>query len=338
MTLVTSSAPTRLRDVLAAATLWLPVLAVGITWLLWRDLLPSVLPQQWGSDGRVSSSGPTGATAAFAAGVSFAAAIVATYFLRERAAPNRRIVYLGLGFAAGLSSCVWLITAGVTLAAGDDEPVLGAWILLTFVSFGYGLPAFFLAHKWFAAASAKESAPVRVEAGAEAEAEAAAKVAAVDLTVPWTETVTSPALLVITSAVVLGEVFALFSVLGDDDQNATVLIATMSLVGVLFVLLLGFVRVQVSVDQHGLRVTSWVLGIRLKQVALDQIEFAFADTVSLMQSGGWGYRLMAGRTAVVLRGGPAVILNLARGNQFAVTVADPDGAAELLNALRRHTP
>lgn len=332
MTLVTSSAPTRLRDVLAAATLWLPVLAVGITWLLWQERLPADLPQQWGSDGRVSSTGPTGATAIFAAGVSLTAAIVATYFLRERAAPNRRMVYLGLGFAAGLSSCVWLTSAGVTIAAGTGDPALGAWILLTFVSFGYGLPAFFLAHRWVAPARADGGVPAGVDAEAKTPIEAG------DVIAPWTETVTSPALVVITAAGVLGEVAALLSLLGDDVQNSLVLIVTMSIVGVLFVLLLGFIRVQVSVDHRGLRVTSWVFGIRLKQVALDQIELAFAGSVSLMQSGGWGYRLMSGRTAVVLRGGPAVTVNLRSGNQFAVTVADPDGAAAQLNALCRRIP
>ena len=148
MTLVHSSAPTCPRDVAAAATLWLPVLAVVVTWLLWVDRLPAVLPRQWGSDGAVSSTLPTWAMAAFAGAVSLGAAILATYYLRERAAPNRRLVYLGLGFAAGLSSCLWLTTGGVTIAAGSAEPRLGAWVLLTFVSFGYGLLPFFLARKW----------------------------------------------------------------------------------------------------------------------------------------------------------------------------------------------
>ncbi len=128
MTLVDSSAKTRPRDVAAAATLWLPVLAVVVTWLLWSDHLPDLLPRQWGSDGEVSSTGSTSAMAAFAGGVSLGAAILATYYLRERAAPNRRLVYLGLGFAAGLSSCLWLTTAGVTIAAGNEEPKLGAWL------------------------------------------------------------------------------------------------------------------------------------------------------------------------------------------------------------------
>lgn len=117
MTLVSSSAPTRARDAAAAATLWLPVVAVIVTWLLWKNRLPNVLPRQWGSDGAVSSTMPTWAMALIAFSVSLGAALLATHSLRERGAPTRRQVYLGLGFAAGLSSCLWLTTAGVTIAA-----------------------------------------------------------------------------------------------------------------------------------------------------------------------------------------------------------------------------
>jgi hypothetical protein len=58
MTLVNSAAPTRPRDVAAALTLWLPVLAVIVTWLLWIDRLPDVLPRQWGRDGALGCCSP----------------------------------------------------------------------------------------------------------------------------------------------------------------------------------------------------------------------------------------------------------------------------------------
>ncbi|WP_104133712.1 hypothetical protein [Cryobacterium sp. Y62] len=148
MTLVSNSAPTRPRDVAAAATLWLPIAAVVVTWLLWIERLPAVLPRQWGRDGAVSSTMPTVAMGAIAVVVSLGAALFATYWLRERGAPNRRSVYLGLGFAAGLSSCLWLTTAGITIAAGTAEPEMGAWVLFTFAACGYGGLPFLLAQKW----------------------------------------------------------------------------------------------------------------------------------------------------------------------------------------------
>ena len=328
MTLVNSSAPTRPRDVVAALTLWLPVLAVIVTWLLWIDRLPEVLPRQWGRDGTVSSTMPTWAMAVVALGVSLGAAILATYWLRERGAPNRRQAYLGLGLAAGLSSCLWLTTAGITIASGGAEPEWGAWVLFTFTACGYGALPFLIAHKWVVPASVAE--PV----------EATAETIAVDLTATWTQLVTSPVMVVIGGLIVLGGIIGVIAVFGADGQASSVGagVMTMVIVGLILVMTLACAQVRVSVDQRGLRVVSRLLGIRLKQVSLDQVESAFADTVSPLRSGGWGYRMTGGRTAVVLRGGPALVVNLRRGNQFAVTVDDPQTGAALLTALGAENP
>ena len=323
MTLINSSAPTRPRDVAAAATLWLPIVAVVVTWLLWMERLPAVLPRQWGRDGAVSSTMPTVAMGAIAVVVSLSAALLATYWLRERGAPNRRPVYLGLGFAAGLSSCLWLTTAGITIAAGTAEPEMGAWLLLTFAACGYGGLPFLLAQKWVVPVI-----PVQTSV----------ELSETDPAGPWTKLVTSPVLAVIGGLVVLGGVVAVVALLGDDAQNSSTAVLTAVILGVILVLTLAFVQVRVSVDRRGLRVVSRLLGIRLKQVPLDQVESAFADTLSPLQSGGWGYRLTGGRTSVVMRGGPALVVNLHSGNQFAVTVDDPSAAAALLTVLSDANP
>jgi hypothetical protein len=242
MTLVNSSAPTRPRDVAAAATLWLPLLAVVVTWLLWIDRLPDVLPRQWGRDGAVSSTMPTEAMAAIAVVVSVGAAILATSWLRERGAPNRRPVYLGLGFAAGLSSCLWLSTAGITIAASDAEPEMGAWVLFTVAACGYGVLPFLLAHKWLDPASPE---PVEVRAGT----------TDADLPVTWTKLVTSPVVAVVGGAVLLGGVVGVIAALRDDGLNspAAATVMTAVVVGVILLVTVGFVQVRVSVDRRGLR-------------------------------------------------------------------------------------
>jgi hypothetical protein len=43
---------------------------------------------------------------------------------------------------------------------------------------------------------------------------------------------------------------------------------------------------------------------------------------------------MPGRSALVLRSGPAVVLTLSDGRRFAVTVDDPQTPAALLDAFR----
>ena len=320
MTLVNSSAPTRSRDVAAAATLWLPAVVVAVTWLLWIDRLPSVLPRQWDSDGAVSSTIPTWAMATIAVVVSLGAAILATGWLHERRAPNRRQVYVGLGFAAGLSSSVWLTTAGLTIAAGDAEPELGAWLLLTLAACGYGALPYLLAQKWIPPVSPEPCTAENDDSKFEP-------------SIPWSTLVTSPVIALIGGGVVLCGAVAIYVLVTDVPHTLAASIMTAVVVGVILLVTLAFVQVRVTVDGRGLHVVSRLLGIRLKQVSLDQVESAFADTVSPLQYGGWGYRLTSGRTAVVMRGGEALVVNLRRGNQFAVTVDGPHTAAALLNAL-----
>jgi hypothetical protein len=44
--------------------------------------------------------------------------------------------------------------------------------------------------------------------------------------------------------------------------------------------------------------------------------------------------VLPGRSAVVLHSGPAIVLELADGRRFAVTVDDPETPVALLDALR----
>ncbi|MDJ0377895.1 hypothetical protein [Cryobacterium sp. PH31-L1] len=328
MTLVNSSAPTSPRDIAAALTLWVPFVAAVVTWLLWIDRLPGVLPRQWGRDGAVSSTMPTWGMAVVALVVSLGAAILATYWLRERGAPNRRQIYLGLGSAAGLSSSLWLTTAGITVAAGPAEPKMGAWVLLTFAACGYGLLPFLIAQKWVTPATVTELP------------ETSSATATADPDATWSKVVTSPVMAAIGGLIVVGGAIGIVAQLRDEGLTGATSASAMAaaIVVLIFLVTLLFVQVRVSVDQRGLRVVSRLLGIRLKQVPLDQMESAFADAVSPLRSGGWGYRLTGGRSAVVMRGGPALVVNLRRGNQFAVTVDDPQGAAALLTALRAANP
>jgi len=39
--------------------------------------------------------------------------------------------------------------------------------------------------------------------------------------------------------------------------------------------------------------------------------------------GGWGYRIMPGRSAIVLRSGPGLVVTTTSGTQFAISLADP---------------
>lgn len=95
------------------------------------------------------------------------------------------------------------------------------------------------------------------------------------------------------------------------------------------------VSVTVIVDHTGLWIHFGPLGWPRKHVELTAIASAAADDILPIEWGGWGYRMMPGRSAVVLRQGPAIVLQLTDGRQFAVTVDDAPAGAALLEAYRR---
>ncbi|MFE0650053.1 hypothetical protein ACFVZH_15860 [Streptomyces sp. NPDC059534] len=97
---------------------------------------------------------------------------------------------------------------------------------------------------------------------------------------------------------------------------------------------LALARVRVTVDRHGLTVRSGVLPRPRVRIALDEIAGAdVRDVDALADFGGWGYRVRAHRTGVVLRSGEALVVRRDSGREFAVTVPDAATAAALLNTL-----
>jgi hypothetical protein len=100
------------------------------------------------------------------------------------------------------------------------------------------------------------------------------------------------------------------------------------------VVLLPPCRIQVTFDHRGLRVVTGLLELPLKRVPLDAIASSGAEQVIPWERGGWGYRVGPGRSAVVLRSGPGVVVRLTPGRRSTVAVDDADTAAALLTTLR----
>jgi hypothetical protein len=88
------------------------------------------------------------------------------------------------------------------------------------------------------------------------------------------------------------------------------------------------------VDRRGLRLTSAVAGVPLKRIPLTDIISAAAEQIDPADWGGWGYRVAPGRSALVLRAGPGLVLRLRDGRRFAITVDRPQNPATLVAALQ----
>ncbi|MET9671834.1 hypothetical protein ABZY68_01895 [Streptomyces sp. NPDC006482] len=101
---------------------------------------------------------------------------------------------------------------------------------------------------------------------------------------------------------------------------------------------LALARVRVTVDRHGLTVRSALVPRPRVRVPLDGVAGASVREIDAVADfGGWGYRVRAHRTGVVLRSGEALVVRRDSGREFAVTVPDARTAAALLNALaERH--
>ncbi|MEU4099969.1 DUF1648 domain-containing protein [Streptomyces tanashiensis] len=101
---------------------------------------------------------------------------------------------------------------------------------------------------------------------------------------------------------------------------------------------LALARIRVSVDRRGLTVRPAIVSWPRLRIPLDEVADAdVRDVDAVADYGGWGYRVRAHRTGVVLRSGEALVVRRTGGREFAVTVPDARTAAALLNTLaERH--
>ncbi len=144
--------------------------------------------------------------------------------------------------------------------------------------------------------------------------------------VSWSRTASSP--LILTIAGVLGLFGIAASVIGGPIEMA---------VGGL---LLGAVvattgSARVTVDRRGLTVALGLLGRPRIRVPATDVASVSTTTVVPTTLGGWGYRVVPGGRALVLRAGPAIVVTRRSGRTLTVTVDDPDTAAGLLAGISR---
>ncbi|MFF2779172.1 hypothetical protein ACFVU3_30290 [Streptomyces sp. NPDC058052] len=104
---------------------------------------------------------------------------------------------------------------------------------------------------------------------------------------------------------------------------------------------LAFVHVEVRVDERAMEVRCGHIGVPRRTIPFTEVvDAAYAPTVTPRHWGGWGYRWRPdGGTAVVVRRGEGLVLRLADGRSFTVTVDGAEGAvASIRDHLRRPAP
>lgn len=307
------------RMALAGASLCVPVLVVIISWWVWRDSLPAELASHWSGSGPADDAMAVGTLLALNLGMTGVPAVagLAISFWPGISARTRRGAYFFLGVFGGMGAATWLLSAGLTMQVGDPyEVVLGAWVIVSFVAAGYGIIPFLISPKPHLEAKDVER---RFEF-------------APSTTGAWSQAITGKMFAwVAIGLIILGAVIYGPAIAAGQGSDQIVGIAVMA---VAIVLVASFVRLRVTADWRGLRVVSAIFRIPLKRIRLDAIEVVEAAELRPTEWGGWGYRIMPGRSAVILRKGPGLIVTTRNAKQFAISLDDPETPAALLATLR----
>lgn len=102
-----------------------------------------------------------------------------------------------------------------------------------------------------------------------------------------------------------------------------------------------FSRIRVTIDHRGVQIRYGHVGLWTRRIPLARIVAVNAVDVDPLAHGGWGYRgslLLFGKASIVVRAGPALELDLTRGQRLYVTVDDASTGARLLKALLERQP
>ncbi|WP_093785835.1 hypothetical protein [Actinacidiphila guanduensis] len=133
----------------------------------------------------------------------------------------------------------------------------------------------------------------------------------------------------------------LLAVEGPDPASSGLAPLVMSVVGCLAVGLLvlfgtvAFTHVHVRVDREAVHVRCGHIGVPRRRIPLDEVSGArLAPHISPRSWGGWGYRWRPEKgTAVIVRRGPGLVIDLGAGHRFTVTVDDAEGAVRAIREL-----
>lgn len=290
----------------AALMLILGLLPIAVGW----SSLPDPVATHWGAGGVPDGTTPKAWLWALPV-IVVAIGLLTTSFLRRGGGPSAEGVAI-VGLMGGIG--FWVSTILVVLNSGADSweesgsfdwwqvvGVLAAGAVFAWIGYLFG-------RRWYPPAPIEPDSPApALELGGDEQA-----VWAGSVRVWW------PILLLLP----FGAVFLFLP-------------GAMRWISLVFVAL-GFLfsRIAVVVDREGLRVR--LLGfLTVKRIPLERVANSRPIDLEPAQWAGWGYRIVPGGSAVVLRRGDAIEVLLVDDRRFAVTVDDAATGSALLNGLVR---
>lgn len=308
-----------LRLSLTTVTLAVPVLAVLVSWLRWHEQLPEYVAFHWDASGRVDGTvlaEPLFAMAMTATILGFVIGVVVLLVPRMDLKTRRGSMYW-LGAAPAFIAAGWLVPAGLTHRAGSASGAhLEGWLALFLLALLYGVIPYSLTPKTPPASPRSPRALILkpTEAGA------------------WSGTITTALLYVVAFAA--GGLGVGLNIVALVDGEFSALNALGLAVTVLAVLaVLSFASLRVTVDWRGFRVVSLLTRMPVKRIPLGQVRDVQVTDLHPAEWGGWGYRVTVGKSAVILRSGPGIVVTTHDGKRFALSLRNPETPAGLLHTL-----
>ncbi|MER7010140.1 DUF1648 domain-containing protein [Saccharopolyspora sp. NPDC000359] len=304
---------------LAASGLWALAVTAALLagTLAVRDRVPDPLASHWGfsgaPDGSTSFAGLLAVQLISWLVIALVAVAVGARGAQRRALRASTAAILGAGavFVIGLSA----LTTWANLDAADwrQASPLPVWQVLPVLA-GTALGGWL---GWWVGNRGPDARP------AEDDAEVPQLVLKAGQRAVWVSSVRSRTLQVIGAAAVLSAVVPLL---------AQVWVAALApaLVGVV---LFALSSARVQVDERGVSTSFGPLRWPVRRVRIEQIDNARVETRRALEVGGWGYRVLPHSTAIMLRGGECLALELTTGRRFYISVDHAERGAELVNAL-----
>lgn len=307
----------RLRVWLAALVLALPPIAIAATWAAFAPRLPDTVATHWSDAGVADGTSATVPTAVALLAITTAMLGTGLVLAAIRMPAGTRAMLLSmLAAVSGMLAAAWVVSAASTVEAGAArEAVLGGWLVLLLGSVVLLLVPWLIHPRDEGIRRQDERALPLAPAHADS----------------WRGEASSRPFLVV-GAVLVGCSLVLAAVLPVSPGPWVPILAAVVLIAAAAVVI-ALARIRVHVDGEGLRVRGVLVMVPLRTIPLERIRAVEAVVVEPIDWGGWGYRAVPGRTAIVLRRGPGIVVTTREGSRFAVTVDDAQEGASTLAGL-----
>lgn len=325
---------------LTSLLLLLPVAIVGTTYALLAGDLPEITATHW------SSTYPDGFTRTevfvpVCIGLSIVGAITGLIAVALRRKPVLRMMLLFAGGLLGWTAAGVFVSSAVSTALAEtpETAVLGAMMIVLIACALLGMAPLWVSGMYQQHTKQfTEDRQKRINATQGIQRPAAAETPAMPPAdfrhAEFKQTMAAPwwmwmLCLVLFGALIVAVVLP-FLADGSQDGNLTSVIPPVVLSAAACVLMLGVIWIRVSIIGDRFRVSSALLGFPMRTIKIAEIESVSSEKIIPMMWGGWGWRIIPGGSAVVMKEHEGLVFDLKDKKRFAVTIPESQQAADLL--------